>query len=208
MDDFIALATLKECTTELLINGGLRLPDIKLVTDEHLQAVGVDKELWRRRFLRNAKRLKPILHASDQRQQIGGHLEELWLTSEVDAQIQKRTPEPSPHEISAAEQDVSGGLVRTGSKEMEVFWTLHSSVANDAISAEGSLHRPHELYAILQQEIPENTADTDDDFFARFKLDSSAERLGVHYTIFCRAHCSQFVVLFRCWRFWRGAPCA
>ena len=186
MGDFIALATLKECATELLINGRLRLSDIKLVTEEHLQAVGVEKVGWRLRFLRNAKRLKPILHVSDQQQQIGRDLDELRLTSELDAQRQKRTPVPSLREISTAEQHVSAGLVRTGSKGMEMFWTLHSSVANDAISAEKSLHRPQELYAILQQEIPENTANTDDDFFARFQLDSSG-RLGVQYTVFCSA---------------------
>jgi len=195
---FLFESKLSRYSAELVTNGGLQLGDIRHVTEEQLLAAGIQKEFHRKRFLREARNLgapdaepTPDLQSMDSDDQEPDHGEEPpppELTSELDAAREAdpsayhraaaaarvRTPEPEPEPEQELEPEpepepaAGGALERTGSVELQEFWS-HSepqaAATNPAQSA-----KAEQLFKMLSRTVADAPPD-DGVFNRRFKVD-------------------------------------
>ena len=195
---FLFESKLSRYSAELVTNGGLQLGDIRHVTEEQLLAAGIQKEFHRKRFLREARNLgapdaepTPDLQSMDSDDQEPDHGEEPpppELTSELDAareadpsayhrvaaaaRIRIPEPEPEPEQELEPEPEpepaAGGALERTGSVELQEFWS-HSepqaAATNPAQSA-----KAEQLFKMLSRTVADAPPD-DGVFNRRFKVD-------------------------------------
>ena len=78
LHDFLIEAKLSRYSDQLIAQGGMRLDQIKEVTEDQLLCLGVTKEFHRRRFLREARQMVALAADSEAEESLGMDFVE-WL---------------------------------------------------------------------------------------------------------------------------------
>ena len=192
--EFLFASKLSRYSAELLTGAGLQLEDLRHVTDEELVEAGIDKEFHRKRFLREARNLgvpdtagvleEQSLDSVEHELDLSDEPPKPELTSELDmareaspaepvahqkfdASAPEPEPEPQPEPQPDLEHDGRDQLERTGSAELQEFWSHCEPQARE--TGHGKSASDAQLYRMLSRTVADAPKD-DSIFIRRFKI--------------------------------------